>query len=188
MLISVLGVERVSAHAFLPQSRRITSFPGFVQRLDHTWQELIRSSVSLNTNKQYATGQKKFLNFCALLGAAPCPATEILLLRFVASVSDSLRGSTIQNYLSAIRFMHVCNGFDNPLSNFERLRLVVRALKKRSESPRQRSPVSIGMLRKISTCLNFRNYNDTLLWAMIICGFFGFMRVSEFTVLGEFDP
>ena len=146
------------------------------------------SGLANNTMKQYTSGQKRYLEFCRTLRAAPCPATELLLLRFVASISDSLSGYTIQNYLSAVRYLHVANGHINPISNFERLKLVIKALKKRSAPTRKRSPVSVSMLRSIHQVLQTGHFNDTALWAMIAIGFFGFLRVSEFTVEGSFDP
>ena len=144
--------------------------------------------IASNTAKQYSTGQRHYLNFCAQLGVVPCPATELLLLRFVASFNNSVRGNTVQNYLSAIRHLHVMNGVQNPIPEFERLKLVVKSLKKKSGPPRQRSPISISMLKAICATLNLRMYNEVLFWAMTVSGFFGFLRVSEFTVSGEFDP
>ena len=163
-------------------------YVGFLQSLDKTWQDLIRNSVASNTSKQYASGQRKFLDFCNLIGAAPCPASEVLLMRYVASISNSVRGSTVQSHLSAIRFLHIANGFPNPMESYERLKLMVRALKKRSGNIRQRAPVTVVMLEGIFRCLNFQLFNDSLLWAMIACAFFGFLRVSEFTTEGDFDP
>lgn len=144
--------------------------------------------IASNTAKQYSTGQRHYLSFCQQVGAAPCPATELLLLRFVASFNKNLRGGTIQNYLSAIRFLHVMNGMENPIPEFERLKLVVKSLKKRSGPSRQRAPITIPMLRAICGTLNLRVHNEVVFWAMTVTGFFGFLRVSEFTVSGEFDP
>jgi hypothetical protein len=98
----------------------------------------MRKGVSTNTSRQYATGQRHYLNFCAQLNLPPCPASELSLLRFVASFGDRIRGSTVQNYLSAVRFLHVSNGYPNPLPDCERLKLVVRALKRISGPRRER--------------------------------------------------
>ena len=147
----------------------------------------MRSGISTNTARQYSTGQNHYIKFCKTLNAFPFPASELLLLRFVASLDPKLRGSTVQNYLSAVRSLHIMNGFPCPFNEYERLKLVVKALKKSSGAPKKRSPVTIGMLREICARLNLRDYNDVLLWAMMLSGFFGFLRVSEFTVTGTFS-
>ena len=155
--------------------------------LDAIWRSLISQSVGLNTSKQYASGQKLYIAFCASLEASPCPATELLLLRFVAAQSSRVSGYTIQSYLSAIRFLHITNGFDNPITSYDRLRLVIRALKKAAGPKRQRAPITIAILLQIHKQMNCSLYNDILFWAMTCIGFFGFLRVSEFTTDGEFD-
>ena len=172
-IFSVWGVvQPIRLRNFLtPLWRRANPYPGYIERLDQTWQNLIRNSVARNTTKQYSCGQRKFINFCQNLGVSPCPASEVLLMRFVASISNSVRGSTIQNYPSTIRFLHISNGFSNPICEYERLKLIVRALKKRSGKVRQRAPVTVAMLRGIFSNLNFNNYNDLLFWTMICCAF-----------------
>ena len=159
----------------------------FVSQLDSMWRSLIQGGIAVSTASQYASGQRKYIAFCNRIGAAPCPASELLLLRFVASCAESLSGFTIQNYLSAIRYLHIINGMDSPIKEFERLRLVVRALKKRSGPKRQRSPVTLEMLLSIQNILVNSSYNDALFWAMLCTGFFGFLRLSEFTVDGKFN-
>ena len=158
------------------------------ERLDTIWQQLISEGIANSTRKQYASGQRRFIEFCDLLREQPFPASEVLLLRFVAANASRVRGATIQNYLSAIRFMHIANGFPNPMGEFERLRLVTRALKKRSGTGKLRAPVTVPMLNGFYENLDMRQYNDVLFWVMVCAGFFGFLRVSEFTVDGEYLP
>lgn len=156
--------------------------------LDRIWISLVNQGLAETTLKQYNSGHKKYLSFCCAIRADPCPASELLLLRFVASQADKVAAGTIQNYLSSVRYLHIIRGYRNPCSDFERLRLLMRALKKRSGKPRQRSPVTPVMLRAIASKLDFNCYNDLLFWCATCLGFFGFLRISEFTVEGSFDP
>ena len=149
---------------------------------------MIRNGVAMSTSKQYASGQITYLSFCQLLQLTPIPASEVVLLRFVAAHAESHSGYTLQNYLSAVRFLHVANGYANPMKGYERLRLVIRALKKRSGAKRRRSPVTLHMLSGIRSNLQMTVLNDALFWAMISCAFFGSLRLSEFTTSGSFDP
>ena len=164
------------------------STSNYIDLLDKSWQATLRRGIAPNTFKQYSTGQKHYLDFCFKLNIPPLPATEICLLRFVTSIKDNLRGSTIQNYLSAVRFLHIMNGYGNPLPDFERLKLVVKALKRESGPTRQRAPITFPMLKSNCRLLKFTVYEDVLFWAMALVGFFGFMRVSEFTVPYQFNP
>ena len=142
--------------------------------------------LASSTLMQYRSGQAKFFAFCAEMRAPPVPATEVLILRFVASWAGQLTAGTIQSYLSAVRYLHILNGLPNPLEHFERVRLVLRALKKRDGARRERAPVSIEMLSAIRRSLDFACYNNVLFWAATMLAFFGFLRVSEFTVVGAF--
>ena len=111
------------------------------------------------------------------------PAAEETLLRFVAdSVSRGLAASTISAHLAGVRNLHIVNGFVNPLEDFLRLRLVVRAIKKASKPPRKRSPVTAELLTMIGGLIDVSNPDKVRFWAAATCAFFGFLRVGEFTV------
>lgn len=159
-----------------------------VRDLDRVWWDLLNNGLAKSTLTQYSGSQVRFIRFCAVVKEPPCPASEVLLLRFVAANASRVSANTIQSYLSAVRYLHIISGFANPIPEFERLRLVMRALKKLSAPPRKRSPVSIDMLRIIASHLDFSKFNDTMFWAATCVGFFGFLRVSEFTTDGLFDP
>ena len=160
----------------------------FDRGLDAIWRNLLVEGNAASTMRQYASKQKRFINFCALLGVSVCPVDETVLLRFVAALSSSHCGSTIHNYLSAIRSLHIMNGYPCQFSEFERLKLAVKALKRRSGPQRKRAPVTVRMLADICRILDFKTYEDALLWAMLTMAFFGFLRVSEFTTDGQFNP
>ena len=90
------------------------------------------SGLAASTARTYTSGQRGFLRFCASHGFVPLPASETTLLRYVANrVSLGLSASTISTNLAATRHLHIINSHANPMSSgFERLRLVLRALKK----------------------------------------------------------
>ena len=51
-------------------------------------------------------------------GDSILPASEITLLRFISYLSSrDYKPSTIKGYLSAVRSLHVFEGFSNPLEN-----------------------------------------------------------------------
>ena len=156
--------------------------------LEYRWRQLLYNAISESTRRTYNSGVNKFLNFCGTFGYVVCPANESTLLKFIAFMNESLALSTVKTYLSAIRFLHLYLGFDNPFPQFPRIALVMKGLKRSASPPRKRLPVTPNLLLAILQFLDFKKYEDSMFWAATLVAFFGFLRVSEFTVGGSFDP
>ena len=52
------------------------------------------------------------------------PVSEDVLIDFSVAMARSVQYTTIKNYLSAVKNYHSSHGFELPLSNFLRLRLI----------------------------------------------------------------
>lgn len=108
--------------------------------------------LASSTRKSYASGQKKFYEFCIQAGklhptGSPCPADEWTLCLFVSFLASSIQHSSIKVYLSAVRSLHIEQGFSDPLSNCLRLQRVMRGIKRSQGSPvAQRLPVTDSIL------------------------------------------
>ena len=149
---------------------------------------LLCSGVANSTARSYASSQRRYLRFCSLIDSKPLPATEVDLLSFIAdSVSRGLAASTISAHIAGVRNLHIINGFENPLERFQRLRLVLRAVKRRGKPPRKRSPITAELLARIGALVDSARPDDVRFWAAATSAFFGFLRVSEFTVDRNFD-
>jgi len=163
-----------------------------VQRLVIKAQKLLQNGLAKSSRSTYAAGGKRFLNFCKAVKLRPIPASERALTLFSTHLAMSnVSYGTIKVYLSAIRHMHICKGLH---ANFRqqltpRLHLILRGIKKRQAGlrpKRKRLPITISLLRKIRHLLAKQpSYDSTTLWAMCCLAFFGFMRVSEFTIPRE---
>ena len=88
--------------------------------------------------------------------------------------------------------MHVCKGLHNHFNRqiTPRLHLILRGMRKRQahvNSGKTRLPITIQMLHSIKTLLSRKppSFYNTTLWAMCSLAFFGFLRVSEFTLPTE---
>ena len=92
--------------------------------------------------------------------------------------------SSIKVYLSAVRSLHVDQGFPDPLENCLQLQRVVRGIKRSQGAlpSRPRLPVSSNILRIIYSALNLNSFDDVMFWAACLLAYFGFLRSAEFTV------
>ena len=85
------------------------------------------SGLAESTHLSCSSEQRLFIDFCLDFGALNAgdsilPASEITLLRFISYLSSrDYKPSTIKGYLSAVRSLHVFEGFSNSLENKPRI-------------------------------------------------------------------
>ena len=152
--------------------------------------------LAQSTQKSYASGQRRFYNFCLQAGklhptGSPCPTDEWTLCLFVAFLADSIQHSSIKVYLSAVQSLHIEQGFPDPLLNCLRLRQVMREIKRsQGSSEAHRLPVTDSIMLIIWQSLDVSSHDDCMFWAACTLGYFGFLRSAEFTVpnLASFTP
>ena len=171
--------------------------PGRITRLRKKAQKLLQDGLAKSSRKTYATGQRRYLTFCKATGIKPVPTTGCTLTLFIthlATSNVSLR--TIKVYQAAIRYMHVCIGLYNHYNHQITPRLLrLRGIKKHQAGKHFSKPclpITIKILHKIKMVLFKKapSYDNTTFWAMCCTAFFGFLRVSEFTIpaRGLCDP
>ena len=86
-------------------------------------------------------------------------------------------------YLSAVRSLHIEHGFPDPLLNCPRLQRVVRGIKRlQGSASSARLPVTDSIMLVIFNSLDLTLPDHCMFWAACTLAYFGFLRVSEFTV------
>ena len=161
---------------------------------------LLINSVSKSTKKAYDTGLKTFIQFLLLQGLAfdvsKLPVTsEKILVDFVAYCFDclKLKFTTIKLYLCGIRYGYMIQGvtspFDNiPLQRLHAALLGIKRIQGSHQSPKL--PITADILFKLCQCLDggyFDNFTNTLMKAVLLLAYFGFLRCGEFTVIKSFQ-
>ena len=153
--------------------------------------------LAASTRHTYSCTQQKFINFCVMIGhisssSSPCSATELTLCRFATFLAYSLQHCSIKVHLSAVRSLHVDQGFPDPLENYLWLIRVVRGIKHSQVSlpANPRLPISSNILCIIHSALDFNSLDDHMFWAACLLAYFGFLRSAEFTFpsLSAFNP
>ena len=147
----------------------------------------------------YASGQKRYLEFCQLSSLSPFPLSENQLCSFVAHLSElGLQHSSIKGYLSAIRHLQILGGMGDPfVASWPLLEYTLRGLKLRQAKcqttrPKSRLPITPKIMRQLresweSEC---SRPDNIMLWAACCTCFFGFLRSGEVTVSSfrDYDP
>lgn len=163
-------------------------------------------ALSPATQRSYNTGARSFRVFVSMhnIGNAtiqglPQCNSELLEL-FVCHCVKNLKisYSTIKLYLAGVRNLYIMAGLGNPLCNAQgqvhaTLELLLRGVKKSCVAKTMtRKPVNGYILTAICEKLTngmFDEYVDSLMKAVCLVAFFGFLRCGEFTCMSNnFDP
>jgi len=155
-------------------------------------QKFMLSGLAKSSRTTYSAGQRRYLHFCHEAKIKAIPASEGALTLFITHLATSnVSHATIKVYLSAVRHMHICRGLHRHFKQqiTPRLHLILRGIKKRQADvhpARKRLPITTQLLGRIRHFLSKQpSYFNTTLWAMCCVAFFGFLRVSEFTIPRE---
>ena len=103
-----------------------------VIRLDQVVHSLYQAGLAQSTQKAYATGKRRYMEFCRKIVVVPLPTTEKQLCCFVAYLrEEGLRYQMVKSYLSAVRYMQISNDMGDPkIGSMSQLELVVRGMKR----------------------------------------------------------
>jgi hypothetical protein len=139
---------------------------------------LVGEGLRGNTHKTYTSAQRKYLNFCIEFNLRSLPATDTVLIQYVAFLfNKGLKGSTIKVYLSAVRSLHVFSNLPPPVHS-EKLLLALKGASKMSSPPDRKLPITYQLLSEMLPYLEGRH--DELLLKTVMCTtFFGCFRAGE---------
>ena len=85
--------------------------------------------------------------------------------------------------MSAVRAMHIKQGFSDPLVDCLRLQRVLRGIKRtHGDSSSLRLPVTDDIMMVIFRALDLTHMDHSMFWVACNVAYFGFLHSAEFTV------
>ena len=151
----------------------------------------------MTTRRTYSSGERQFIRFCLHHGLVSpetplLPSNEATLIHFATHLSNTVSYGTIKVYLAAVKNLHTEFGFPLDFTSMPLLYKTLRGIKCLQSVPkRTRYPITITVLQQIYSKLqpfHSQDVDSSMLWAAFTLAFFGFLRSSEFTCNGKFDP
>ena len=156
-----------------------------ITALDRTVGQLYRQGLAQCTQRAYASGKRRYLNFCERLGVPPIPATKGQLCYFVGFLKDQgLWHQTEKSYLSAVHHLQISQRKGDPkMGTMPRLELVIQGLKKEQAGlpKKTRFPITPAILRQIRQKWESdgAEWEYIMLWAVVSLCFFWFSEVGR---------
>ena len=144
-----------------------------------------------STKKSYASCLRIYYKFCELHNLTPWPASTENTCRYIAYLARSKAYTTIQQYLSVLGLLHLELDLPHPVQNIHSVKSLMRAVRREKGTPvAYKLPLSVEQLKEVRDHLNINVLKDAQLWAIILCCFYGLLRISNVTVPhpSKWDP
>jgi hypothetical protein len=153
------------------------------------------TSIAIGTRRLYGSGILVFNVYCDRIGVddyGRIPASNAIMLGFVASLAGSYSQGTISSYVSGVRFWHQVHGIDWLGVDAHINREIHGTGEHAPEKSKRklRLPVLPAHLVAIRQQLDLTSPLDAAVWACACCAFWAVARLGELVVrrLPGFDP
>lgn len=169
------------------------SFSGFhFSDLQQHVRQILTFALSDTTKRNYHSVWNTYMKFCHFYSLSPFPASPSAITAFIVLASCSVKSHhTINNYLSALRRLHILCNFNVTAFDDIQIKLTQKGLENSMvHVPRRKAPLTPLILLQFHANLNVRDSAHLALWSAFVVGFFTFFRTANLvpSSLGKFSP
>ena len=133
-----------------------------------------------STKRTYKSQLTAYLSFCHAMGYRAVPASSATLHRYAALLARSLKFTSIKQYISVIRFLHLEWGLPDPLKENYSLTALMKGIQRSLSSPiRRKAPITPPLLLHILSRLDLSKALDSCVWAAALVMFHAMLRRSN---------
>ena len=117
------------------------------------------------------------------------PASEQVILCYIAFLTPNVAGTSLQVYLSALKSLHILNGLRPDALSSPRVKLAVKGIYDNGLPPSQKFPITFHIMNHMFALL-LPNFDSQVVWVGMTLAFFGCLRAGEITIpsKGPIDP
>ena len=135
------------------------------------------------------TQVRSYFSFCVYFGRRPLPADPKTIYGFVQFLSRSLVPSSVRNYLSGVRVLHIFHGLPFQHSKDFLLQLELRGIARLDPHvPRRAIPITPSILRSFLRCMDVNSSLHCCVWACSLFCFFTMARLGSVLPSGRTTP
>lgn len=150
---------------------------------------LLMASSTSNTHKTYRTGWRAFCSFKHHRFDSNIPASSEDVRHFIAWLSlQRMAPSTIATYVAGVGYFHKIRSWPDPTQDFLVTKLIAGCRRDNSTND-NRWPITLPVLTRMLQALPHAcngQYEVVLFRAVMLCAFFGFMRIGEFAAISKY--
>ena len=139
-------------------------------------------AYSENTLRSRKSQWNKYITFCLCYNLTPLPAGEDQVCNYIAYLTESLKFSSIQNYMSGLNYFQKLYGFEPiDFSSFI-ISQTLRGAKRLLGNPTKAAPLLTPEdLKSIFSLLDMSRSCDLCFWCAILTCFRALLRISHVT-------
>lgn len=154
-----------------------------IVELDRQAKALVSSGLQPSTNRTYNSAQRSYIKFCQQYKLIAVPTNEQILLWFVAHLhARGIKSNSMQVYLSAVRSVHVLNGFQAPVTFTPRIKLALKAAFELGDPAKPKAPITYPLLVRMIDLVS-HGYDSYMWSALLTLAFYGALRGAEYSLV-----
>lgn len=143
-------------------------------------QSLQQNALAPSTIRARKGQWSTYVKFCKEFNLKTLPCSNRQLSWYITYLERYMVYSSIINYAQAVLLAHRLRNIEPPSVSSHSVKLTLLGVKRRSGSnPNPRAPMTISILRRLYSCLNFNVKFHVLFWAASLLLFRSLLRVSH---------